>query len=299
MNKIESLTPEQEKKLIAFREEWLKIGLATGPADLETIRPTINNFYQRIGKDAPYLWRCKSPMTANLIINVLRANLGANLRANRIKYINTWLWGSLDSFWVAYYLFPHLHLRSVHTMAQMEILSGWETLSKNAFWWYPFDGVCFVCDRPDFIGKDTETRLHDENRAAVEFSDGWKMWYWHGVEVPEQVITTPETLTVTQIQQEQNAEIRRVMLERMGWDKYLSQSSAELIHADGYGDLYRAAIPGDEPLVMVKLINSTPEPDGTYKPYLLRVPPDTQTAEAAVAWLGGFEVGEYEYLSQS
>jgi len=39
------------------------------------------------------------------------------------------------------------------------------------------------------------------------------------------------------------------------------------------GELYFAEVPGDEPLVMVKVMNSTLEPDGSPKPYFLRVHP--------------------------
>jgi hypothetical protein len=35
---------------------------------------------------------------------------------------------------------------------------------------------------------------------------------------------------------------------------------------------------------MVKVVNSTPKPDGTYKDYFLRVPPTVRTAREAVAW---------------
>ncbi len=35
---------------------------------------------------------------------------------------------------------------------------------------------------------------------------------------------------------------------------------------------------------MVKVVNSTPEPDGSFKDYFLRVPPTCQTALEAVAW---------------
>jgi hypothetical protein len=36
--------------------------------------------------------------------------------------------------------------------------------------------------------------------------------------------------------------------------------------------------------VVVKVVNSTPEPDGSFKDYLLRVPPDIRTPREAVAW---------------
>lgn len=38
---------------------------------------------------------------------------------------------------------------------------------------------------------------------------------------------------------------------------------------------------------MVKVVNSTPEPDGSYKDYFLRVPPTITTAHEAVAWTFG------------
>jgi hypothetical protein len=44
---------------------------------------------------------------------------------------------------------------------------------------------------------------------------------------------------------------------------------------------------------MVRVKNSTPEPDGTYKEYFLRVPPTIKTAREAVAWT--FEMDENEY----
>ena len=62
MEKINKLTPEQERMMIEFREEWRAIGLKTGPVDMDAVRPIINDFYARIGKPAPYLWLCESPM---------------------------------------------------------------------------------------------------------------------------------------------------------------------------------------------------------------------------------------------
>ena len=67
---------------------------------------------------------------------------------------------------------------------------------------------------------------------------------------------------------------------------------ATLLHQDDWGQLYRAEIAGDEPLVMVKVVNSTPEPDGHFKDYWLRVPPTMQTAHRAVAWTCGFDRAE-------
>ena len=55
-----------------------------------------------------------------------------------------------------------------------------------------------------------------------------------------------------------------------------TKRSPEKIAEDEFGELYRSELPGDEPLVMVKVINSTPEPDGSSKPYFLRVHPEAR-----------------------
>ena len=327
MSKINELTKEQHESMIKFREEWRQIGLATGPADVDAIRPVINDFYSCIGKTSPYIWRCDSPLMANIIICILRDNLEDNLRANlgdnlwdnlrdnlgvnlwdnlwdnlrdkKIEYTQTYLWGALNAYWIAYYIFPHIVLRPMHTDDQMAVLNEWATIAKNSFWLYPFDGICFVCDRPNEYHFDEQWRLHNPSGPVVRFSDGYSLYAVHGVMLPDWVIEHPEQITVDKIRDEQNAEVRRVMIDQYGQARYLSDSGAEHVHSDGYGDLYRANIPDDEPLVMVKVVNSTPEPDGTYRDYFIRVPPDVETAEQAVAWIGGFEVGQFEYVQQS
>ena len=111
--------------------------------------------------------------------------------------------------------------------------------------------------------------------------------------IPAEVAHALPHLTVEQIQAEENAEVRRVMLEHFGYDRYLRDSGAAQVHRDECGVLWRVDLPGDEPLVMVEVVNSTPEPDGTSRTYFLRVPPRTPTAREAVAWTFGLDAEEY------
>jgi hypothetical protein len=63
------------------------------------------------------------------------------------------------------------------------------------------------------------------------------------------------------------------------------QSGAKrLDHDERYGTLWRRDIADDEPIVMIGVVNSTPEPDGRFKRYWLRMPPDMTMAREAVAW---------------
>jgi len=51
--------------------------------------------------------------------------------------------------------------------------------------------------------------------------------------------------------------------------------------------------------VVVEVLNSTPEPDGSRKTYFLRVPPRTSTAHEAVAWTFGMDAAEYSPITQT
>jgi hypothetical protein len=114
------------------------------------------------------------------------------------------------------------------------------------------------------------------------------------VRVPAWIIEHPELLTVAGIDKERNTEVRRVMVERYGQARYLVDSGAKEIHRDDWGVLYGKDIPGDEPLVMVKVVNSTPEPTGEFKDYWLRVPPTCRTAHEAIAWTFGETPSTYQ-----
>ena len=131
-------------------------------------------------------------------------------------------------------------------------------------------------------------QLHCENGPAVAWAGGERYWFWRGVQVPRRVVEAPETLTTREIGDEPNAEVRRVMLERFGFERFMRASGARVVQQDDYGKLWRRDLVGDEPLVMVEVENSTPEPDGSTKTYMLRVPPTIRTARGAVAWSFGY-----------
>ena len=69
-------------------------------------------------------------------------------------------------------------------------------------------------------------------------------------------------------------------------------------HDERFGTLHRRDMPG-EPFAMVKVINRTPEPDGSFRQYFLRVPPTVRTAREAVAWTFDVPTEEYEPLVET
>lgn len=59
----------------------------------------------------------------------------------------------------------------------------------------------------------------------------------------------------------------------MGHARYLAKSGAKQVGRDDWGTLWRAERHDDTPIVVVEVLNSTPEPDGSVRTYHLRVHP--------------------------
>jgi hypothetical protein len=109
----------------------------------------------------------------------------------------------------------------------------------------------------------------------------------------------PMHITVRDIQTERNAEVRRVLIERMGHERYLSESRARLVSHDETGVLWcsdYSSYGQARSLWFLEVRNGTREPDGTYKRYFLRVPPHMRTPRAAVAWTYGLNEQQYRPL---
>lgn len=175
----------------------------------------------------------------------------------------------------------------------------WLNLAETVLGLICIDDVAFVCEQPQVLSIDTGGRLHNESGPAIKFADESTYYVWHGVNVESRIVEDPSSITLEEIESTTNTELRRVLIERFGQSRYLQESGAELVQEDEWGSLYRRQFQWDEPLVMVRVINSTAEPDGTFKEYFLRVPPETTTAKEAVAWTFGLSTEEYELDQQT
>ncbi|MFR9800085.1 DUF6745 domain-containing protein [Streptomyces sp. MS06] len=174
-----------------------------------------------------------------------------------------------------------------------EALDGVAAVARAAGWWWPYERTAVVAERPVELHRDEAGRLDRADGPALAFPDGFALHAWHGMPVPAEFLDGLADLTPRRIREEENAELRRVMLEHYGYERYLEESGAWPLQRDEAGVLWRIELDGDEPLVMVEVVNSTPEPDGTHRTYWLRVPPRTRTAREGVAWTFGLTDGEY------
>ncbi|MER6942933.1 DUF6745 domain-containing protein [Nonomuraea sp. NPDC000554] len=175
-------------------------------------------------------------------------------------------------------------------------LDGLKRAAEASGWWWPYERLAIVTERPAELHLDDLGRLHRADGPAMAFSDGFALNAWHGMPVPAEFGATMSELTPERIRDEENAELRRVMLEHFGLERYLAESGAQPQHSDETGVLWRIELLDDEPVAMVEVVNSTPEPDGTRRTYFLRVPPWVRRAREGVAWT--FGLSEQDYIPQ-
>lgn len=178
-------------------------------------------------------------------------------------------------------------------------LDGLALVCRSAGWWWPFEKTAVICERPVALHRDEAGRLDRGDGPALAYPDGFALYAWRGMPVPAAFLAELSTLTPERIRTEENAELRRVMLEHYGYDRYLADSGAVPVHRDETGTLWRIDLERDEPVVMVEVLNSTPEPDGTRRTCWLRVPPSTRQAREGVAWTFGLGAEAYAPLKET
>jgi hypothetical protein len=214
--------------------------------------------------------------------------------------------GEYRSVWRGHGSLDCLYASLIHYLCGPELEDKlWkphEVAAKSAGTWYSHRDFVMVCERPTFIHRELARpdrargwrshHLHCADGPAVAWADGWGVYAIHGVHIPflrRHIVEHPERITLAEIEDERNAEIRRILIDRFGMERYIAESGA--ITVDEYGTdhpitglrtarLLRKEIRDDEPIVCLDMLNSTPEPDGTTKRYLIRVDPDAYEGQA-------------------
>lgn len=214
------------------------------------------------------------PDTATPTISMaVEAWVQKHIKDSKIKETPPNFWGQQDAYWVAFYKFCEEVLGIEYDKTSSERLQWHADITKSCMWIWAFENVCICCERPSTIHIRND-RLHNENGPALSFRDGWNLYAIKGISVPYWFIEEPHRITVEAIEKQTNVELRRIMINIYGQAKYIQDSGATVIHQDEWGTLYRKELPDDEPLMMVKVVNCTPEPDGTFEDYFLRVHPE-------------------------
>lgn len=110
----------------------------------------------------------------------------------------------------------------------------------------------------------------------------------------QRLIGADKKTTPVQILALPNVTIRREAMEKIGIKKMIKAGGGKKIKADKFGTLWELPAEGEN-LMYLEVVNSTPEPDGKFAHYFLRVPPTMTVPRQAVAWTFEVEDGWEEF----
>lgn len=154
---------------------------------------------------------------------------------------------------------------------------------------------------PAYISPTRCTWYNEGKRHGMDVDIfGTQTCFYEGVHVPRHFIFAPETLTIEEVLAYQNTEVRYAGMKIVGFESLRNSPNFKTIDKgqDQYGrdwELFQVhGILRGEPLTVVKVVNGSPEPDGTYKNYYLQVPPEMRTCHEAVAWTFRKTADEYK-----
>ncbi|MBE8996665.1 hypothetical protein IQ274_00125 [Nostoc sp. LEGE 12447] len=157
-----------------------------------------------------------------------------------------------------------------------------QSLSRFCGWISPFENLCIICDRPLHLRFDNENHLHAEGEPAIEFTDGYSLYSYHGVTLPEKYGKIhPQQWQATWLLTEENAELRRVLIQGIGYARICQELQA--IELDTWQEYTLLKIDADVDEESIHLLKMTCPSTGFI--HALRVPPNMKSAREAIRWV--------------
>ncbi|MBW3585638.1 MAG: hypothetical protein KY448_07240, partial [Cyanobacteria bacterium 0813] len=172
------------------------------------------------------------------------------------------------------------------------LYSAFKSLVENCGWIYPFEKKCFVCDRPRQVHFDSEYLLHAEGQPAVEFADKFSVYSYRGVRLPETIgQVPPQSWQASWLLTEQNAEVRRVLIQAIGYPRICHElPTIELDTWQEYTLLKFENNIDAEPIYLLKMTCPS-----TGHLHALRVLPEVRSAKEAINWVNwGIDPEEFQ-----
>ncbi len=298
---ISKLTFEQESQLSIYKDKWLKIGLSTDRIDIVEAKNIGSRLMKFLGRDkyiSTIVMPC--PVTAWFAV-VMLSELEQQIENHKVQindktinniidkalnnnpdlkksFIHPCLDGSLGwSGWCSFYDYMESCLD-----CELDDWSILKDITKCGFIW-PLNNFVVISDKLSILHMQ-DGLLHNESGPSWSYTNGLCGYTISGVAVDEQIVMQPESQTLDQITKETNQEIKRIRIERYGWDKYLLEIGAEILdtqHHDWMESLMKT------PDGMTVLCTYDPS---TGRPYALEVDPSCSTCEEAQYFLNPSEV---------
>ncbi|MEG4575641.1 hypothetical protein QUA56_23645 [Microcoleus sp. N3A4] len=172
------------------------------------------------------------------------------------------------------------------------LYAAFKSLTENCGRIYPFEKMCFVCDRPRQLHFDSEYLLHAEGQPAVEFADKFSVYCYRGVLLPQTIGQVPlESWQASWLLTEKNAEVRRVVIQAIGYPRICQELQATEL--DSWQEYTLLKIENNIDIEPIYLLKMTCPSTGHV--HIFRVPPQVLTAKEAISWVNwGIDPEEFQ-----
>jgi hypothetical protein len=312
--KITELTPQQAALIPEYRQTWHRRLLSTQPIDRQAAAAAINAAYAAVHLPKPEIQFFDSPCAALNQLGKMGRALPQIAELEHQLWYKLWdqlafplgnqvgsqlgvqLWYRLGnqlehqlqrSLGVQLSIFTHSSffdfctsvLRCAHRPKMLQVF---QELALHCGWFYPFERVCLVCDRPIRLSLDPEDRLHAEAEPAIQYADGYSLYSHHGITLPSSYGKLhPHQWQAHWLLEEPNAELRRALIQGIGYARLCQELHVHEL--DTWHDYSLLKLDTDADIEPIFLLKMTCPSTGSI--HAMRVPPDLGSARAAIRWV--------------
>lgn len=293
-----NLTETQIKELHAFQKSWIPIALNTAPLEYNKVQSTIDKHYKFLKIKTPKVVILPSPKQCIGLIAFLNG-LASEKRKQYIKELPEYTefasfnhpnvkkesvsshdWGQLEAMWLSFckFVWP---ISPEITKKEKDIINLWEESVRNLFIWYAFDEIAIVSERFTEVYLDAEYKLHKDGSKAIRFKDDTGLYAWHGTTVPKKYGSVlSEHWKPEWILEEDNAELRKILTETIGYDRVLKTLGGKTLDTWREYELIEfSKAKTREPIHLLKMTCPS-----TRFSHTIPVPEEIDSAREAIKW---------------
>ena len=244
---LTKLTKKQEALIPKIRDEWVNFALFEGDdIDREAVYKGIDFIYELSDLKKPIKIIVDSPLAVQYAIVHAKALLGKQVRSQVDSQVAAQVDSQVDSqvrSQVRSFTYETLGGRAGWT-AYLEYFreiglfkyEKWDELVRytksGQFMGVYLNGLAVVCRRPMAVRRDDTLRLHNDQKPAIEWRDGYKLYFLHGQPFEEKLWKriTSQKMTLKEVMEMRNADERTMAFSMLRPDRLLKGVSAELVH---------------------------------------------------------------------
>lgn len=146
--------------------------------------------------------------------------------------------------WASFAAFTDFCISVLGVSCNMQLWATFQKIVCECGWLYPFEKAVLACNRPTELLFDPQYRPHAEAKPAISFADGLSVYAYHGVHLPEHYGQLPPSEWKSEwILDQRNAELRRVLIQAIGFTRICDELNA--ISLDSWREYTLVQIPTD------------------------------------------------------